>query len=56
MSMYLSLTDLGPIGAEPGEFIDFPPTLDELGHHGDLAADDAAEPAVEDDDTRSRPR
>ena len=29
MSMYLSNADVGPIGEEPGEFIDFPPrTMD----------------------------
>ena len=30
MSMYLSNADVGPVGAEPGEFIDYPRTIAEL--------------------------
>jgi hypothetical protein len=29
MSMYLSNPDVGPIGAEPGEFIELPPMVDQ---------------------------
>jgi hypothetical protein len=30
MTMYLSNTDIGPVGAEVVEFIDYPLTFDEL--------------------------
>jgi hypothetical protein len=30
MSMYLSNADIGPVGAEPAEFIDYPRTIAEL--------------------------
>ena len=31
MSMYLPNPDVGSLGVEPGEFIDFPPTAEEVG-------------------------
>lgn len=37
MSMYLPNTDVGPIGAEGGEFIDHPATMEELGRDAELA-------------------
>ena len=32
MSMYLPNPDVRPVGVEPGEFIDFPMTSEELGY------------------------
>jgi hypothetical protein len=34
MSMYLSNDEVGPVGAEPGEFIDYPLTTAELAYRG----------------------
>lgn len=42
MSMYLSNRDLYPTGAEPAEFIDFPPSIEEVAWQRNAGATAAA--------------
>jgi hypothetical protein len=54
MTMYLSNAEIGPVGAEVAEFIDYPRTFDDLAAEGRSATPERSEEASPSPSTSAR--